>query len=326
MLEEEEMLESPAALPQQEPCTPLPCAASMEAEENAENSAVPYSERRVHARYEVDGDAVLQILSSGTRIACSVLDLSQGGCKLRTRKRFQSGLKIRVELTFKICGIALRFAGVTEWAEGQNLVGIRFVDLTSRRNEMLADVVSEVEAENAAREKKQAAAKFAQEEAARQASEPEPEPEVVEPLLEKAPDSDAEAQPPATAEGRERRAQTRQEVDTFATVFLINIGSKLRGRILDLSLGGCRIRTNERFPVGIYTRVETEFHLDGLPFRLGGVIQAIHDRHHVGIRFLDMSLRKRKQVELLIQEIQELKELRDQKMMAEPNDFIHTRP
>jgi c-di-GMP-binding flagellar brake protein YcgR len=107
---------------------------------------------------------------------------------------------------------------------------------------------------------------------------------------------------------RERRQQSRHEVDTSAIIFLVNVASRLTGRILDLSLGGCRIYTDERFPVGIYTRVETEFRLEGLPFRLGGVIQAIHDRRHVGIRFLDMSSRKREQLEQLVREIEELRE------------------
>jgi hypothetical protein len=74
-----------------------------------------------------------------------------------------------------------------------------------------------------------------------------------------------------------------------------------------LSLSGCRIRTDDRFPVGIYTRVETEFRLEGLPFRLGGVIQAIHDCNTVGIRFLDLSERKREQVLGLIGEIEQLR-------------------
>ncbi len=106
----------------------------------------------------------------------------------------------------------------------------------------------------------------------------------------------------------ERRAQSREEVDTTAVIFLINIAARLRGRILDLSLGGCRIRADERFPVGIYTRVETEFRLEGLPLRLSGVVQAIHDRRTVGIRFLDMSSRKREQVTQLIEDIREMKE------------------
>jgi hypothetical protein len=124
---------------------------------------------------------------------------------------------------------------------------------------------------------------------------------------------------PAGQPGRDRRAQSRQAVDTSAVIFLINIGSQVRGRIQDLSVGGCRIHTDERFPVGIYTRVETEFHLEGLPFRLGGVIQAIHDqgRQLVGIRFLDMSSRKREQVEQLIEEIEEI---RATKRAARPVD------
>jgi len=116
------------------------------------------------------------------------------------------------------------------------------------------------------------------------------------------------ASPPLRPAGRERRKQSREEVDTSAVIYLIKIASKLGGRILDLSLSGCRIRTDERFPVGIYTRVETEFRLEGLPFRLGGVIQSIHDQHNVGIRFLDVSNRKGEQVEQLIEEIRELKE------------------
>jgi hypothetical protein len=87
-------------------------------------------------------------------------------------------------------------------------------------------------------------------------------------------------------------------------ILLPNVDSSLHGRILDLSLTGCRIRTDERFPVGIYTRVETDFRPQGLPFRLGGVIQAIHDRNIVGIRFLDINEQKREQVSGLIGEIE----------------------
>jgi hypothetical protein len=51
--------------------------------------------------------------------------------------------------------------------------------------------------------------------------------------------------------------------------------------------------------------VETEFKVDGLPFRLAGVVQSVHDRFTVGIRFLDMSARKRDQLVHLIEEIAE---------------------
>ncbi len=101
----------------------------------------------------------------------------------------------------------------------------------------------------------------------------------------------------------ERRSHPRFSVDTRAIVYFIDVGAQISGHILDVSMGGCRIRTGDRFPVGIYRRVETEFNVDGLPFRLGGVVQAVHDRFTVGIRFLDLSPRKREQLAQLMEEI-----------------------
>ena len=128
--------------------------------------------------------------------------------------------------------------------------------------------------------------------------------DLVENSAERSSSSAANSRDASLPAKRDRRAQSRHAVDTKASILLIKIGSTLSGRIVDLSVGGCRVCCDERFPVGIYTRVETEFHLEGLPFRLGGVIQAIHDRRTVGIRFLDMSGRKREQIEHLIEEIE----------------------
>jgi hypothetical protein len=220
------------------------------------------------------------------------------------------------------------------------MVGIRFVDLPIQSRDELVRVLCELEIDLAGRATEQAAEKPAAEREAQQRWERK---QAAERLAaeSKALEERAAAQPvQVQAEGqdrnqadvhtavdepvrtaqraawqpagkppamRERRTQSRHEVDTSAVIFLINIGSRLQGRIQDLSVGGCRIRTDERFPVGIYTRVETEFRLEGLPFRLGGVIQAIHDRERrvVGIRFLDVSDRKREQVKQLIGEIEE---------------------
>lgn len=84
----------------------------------------------------------------------------------------------------------------------------------------------------------------------------------------------------------------------------------MNGRIIDLSPGGCHILTDRRFPVGVFRRVEVEFRVEGLPFRLGGVTQAIYDPFNVGIRFLDLSDRKREQLLQLIEEIEKSEERR----------------
>ncbi len=102
----------------------------------------------------------------------------------------------------------------------------------------------------------------------------------------------------------DRREHPRYDVDGNATIYLLKIASMLRGRILDISLGGCRIQALQRFPVGIYCRVEIEFSLDGIPFRLVGVTQSIHNRNTIGIRFLDMSERKREQLVQFVREIE----------------------
>lgn len=291
----------------------------MEAEDRAEGTATQYPERRRGCRYAVDEASVVLLVSHGLPMECRILDLSLEGCRIRTRDRFHGGIGVRVEVAFKVNGIAFRFSGVIRWTDGRHLAGIHFVDVAMRRREALVEVLDEVEAANAAKAAREAADRLAAEQQAeaqaqqareaveRQASEQAGIPGAVE---------------PAKPASRERRAQSRHGVDTSAVIYLIKIGSRLSGRILDLSVSGCRICTDERFPVGIYTRVETEFRLEGLPFRLGGVIQAVHDRdrHMVGIRFLDMSERKRDQVEQLIGEIEELrarKELAQAKPLGE---------
>jgi hypothetical protein len=102
---------------------------------------------------------------------------------------------------------------------------------------------------------------------------------------------------------RFRACEPRHAVDTSAIVHLINLAADVQGHIRDVSLGGCHIMVERRFPVGIFRRVEVEFRMEGLPFRLAGVTQTLYDPFNVGIRFLDISDRKREQLLQLIEEI-----------------------
>lgn len=118
---------------------------------------------------------------------------------------------------------------------------------------------------------------------------------------------------------RERRVQVRHAVNSTAQIFLVHSGTKLSGQILDLSGSGCCVRCDDPCMVGIYTRVETEFRLEGFPLRLGGVIQAVHDPRTVGIRFLDISSRKREQLEQLIAELEEVEQAEAAGRLLEPS-------
>jgi c-di-GMP-binding flagellar brake protein YcgR len=305
----------------------MPAVMVMESDEKAAELATGEDNRRTVPRHGVDEDASLLLVNHGSTFSCRIVDLSLGGCCLRTNERFKAGSMVRVEATFRVRGLAFRFSGMTSWTDSQHMVGIHFMDVPFRRREELVEALFEVAAENAAKAAREAAAKRAAEEqaAAREAAAASVTHQADEKAQRQTP-----VQIPALAivarahtlpvplpasqakpKPSNRREATREEVDTSAVILLIKIASRLQGRILDLSLGGCRIRTDERFPVGIYTRVETEFHVKGLPFRLGGVVQAIHDRHTIGIRFLDMSSRKQEEVEELIEDIREMRK-RDQ--------------
>ncbi len=301
-------------------------------------------ERRLHPRYPIDEDSTLTLINRGLPLKARIVDLSLVGCRVRTLDQFTGNVGRALEICFKVRGVAFRCRGVVRWCQGKHLLGIHFQNLIPRRQSELVEVIEELAAASAAGapdsdppaperqpvmppSRALPASPEANPKALHTALANDPplvdppspqtvpeqlQPPAAEPVRPSAavpPSARAETQPaaapaPVRPLRRERRALARHQVDTSATILLIRAGSALPGRILDLSPGGCRIRTDKRFPVGIYTRVETEFHLHCLPFRLGGVIQAIHNQNTVGIRFLDLSQRKRQQVLELIGEIQ----------------------
>lgn len=279
--------------------------------------------RRAEPRYPLDEEAVLSIVGQSPPMPGRIIDISQGGCLVQIGKSVAVRPGLPIEIYFKVRGTSFRLRGIVQWAIEGNAIGIQFANMVPRHVDALAEVLREMETTAAIRAeaaKRLAAGLEARETLKSEADnllEAAANPPKIQHLPKTesspvatppaAPSEDAKPNPAPAKSGRERRQTMRQEVDDTAQIHLVKIRSILKGRILDLSLGGCRIRTDERFPVGIYTRVEVEFHLDGLPFRLGGVIQVIHDRYHVGIRFLDLSERKREQVQDLIEEIAEMR-------------------
>jgi hypothetical protein len=262
-------------------------------------------ERREMPRCIVDAPATLVVLSQGTMMAGHMTELSPSGCRLLLPKALPHSPNAAVECTFKIRGVGFRLGGIVEWVEN-NLAGVRFNTMSSHKRDDLLEVLCEVELGKNAKPLASVASSARIPAAAAAVDSPAIETILAEAAVRNAAQNPARIQPAAQPQrGRDRRATHRCGIDTSAVIDLVKVGSRLAGQIVDLSVGGCRIRTAEKFPVGIYTRVEAEFQLHGLPFRLGGVIQAIHNPNTVGIRFLDMSQRKKDQVEELIAEIDE---------------------
>lgn len=273
--------------------------------------------RRTHSRYSVDDNATLRLIERGFSVQCRMLNICHEGSCLTAPEPLTAAKGARVELTFKVNGISFRFLGSVQWTDANGHIGISFSDMIARRRQQLAEVIAEIEAAEKAKMEKAEQESAAQQKAAHDSNEsaertPEdgqksagkPHGSLAHAPSETAADKQAETtQQPSTSN---RRAHVRLEINSIATIFLVKVGSRLKGSIVDLSEGGCRIRCDERFPVGIYTRVETEFRFESIPFLLGGVVQAIHNQREVGIRFLDMSDRKRQQLTDLVEEIRSM--------------------
>ena len=294
----------------------------MEACEKRQMLAARQLERRSDLRYSVDEDSVVLFVGHGVPQEARLVDLSQEGCRLRTTEPVLARVRLPVEVFFNVDGVSFRFRGVLQWTDGHRLIGVRFVNIIPQRMVELANIVCGMEKTAAVRAEAVnllVAEYETTERTGREAmvravnGNPRLMAEARMHLQEDAravkPVFMAEGAEPAShaSLGRERRQQSRHEVSPLVTILLVNAGSKLQGHILDLSVTGSRVRTDENFTAGIYTRVETEFQLEGLPLRLGGVIQSIYDRNTVGIRFLDLSEREREQVLGLIGEIEQLR-------------------
>jgi len=250
-------------------------------------------DRRVHPRFPVDCDATVSPLTSATRMAARLRELGLGGCLLTTERPFRPGVLVRVEVQFQLCGFAFRLVGVTVGSRGVTSFALRFVDMPARRRNELSEAIAEV-----------ASSRSAKLTPAKAPANPGLAVPVSISSAKPAKSSkNNRAEPPDSKLNTDRRSHSRHDVDTTSNLWLIKSGIAMRGRILNLSHGGCRLRTDEPFSVGIFVRVETEFYLHGLPFRLAGVSQAILDKNTIGIRFLDMSDRKRQQLTELIAEL-----------------------
>jgi hypothetical protein len=284
----------------------------MDAQEDGSIREPVGSERRAFPRYAVDCPATITLLGGVGKITGRMVDLSRGGCRLATPERMLVGILARVEVQFQLRGLAFRIVGVTAGTRTGKSFAVRFLDLPRRREEELAEVLAEV-ADLAAEppatvsrtEDLIAIAAVAVQDAVAvlpAAIIDQPAPVISIPVGSAAPSS---ASVPLASKAADRRSSSRHAIDTRANLILVKGAIRMPGQILNLSLGGCRVRTDDRFSVGIYTRVEAEFFLHGLPFRVGGVSQAILDKNTVGIRFLDMSDRRRDQLTELIAEIAE---------------------
>src|SRR5580658_7714013 len=87
--------------------------------------------------------------------------------------------------------------------------------------------------------------------------------------------------------GPERRAHPRHAVNCPVMVLPISGAVKMSGTMSDLSIGGCRIVTEQPFQPGLLVRVEVQFQPCGVAFRIVGVTTGSRQTKSFAVRFLD---------------------------------------
>lgn len=107
----------------------------------------------------------------------------------------------------------------------------------------------------------------------------------------------------------ERRRSPRLDCCGNAQLRMLNLESanavQFQGKILNLSLIGCCIETENPVPLRVADRLEVYFQLNGMPILVMGVTRAVHSQHRIGIEFLEVSPRKQEQLRFLMNELLE---------------------
>lgn len=126
-------------------------------------------------------------------------------------------------------------------------------------------------------------------------------------MSEEVPEPEKQDQVPseATKHRKERRQHRRFCCEAAATLRLIKPAIEFKGNVRDLSLTGCSIELDQRFPVGLNARVEILFQVNGLPLLIHGVSRCIHSPKLIGIEFRDVSPRRQASIGEIIAELNE---------------------
>ena len=267
---------------------------------NAANDPFPCY-RRSNRRHQLS-NAHGELIFMKSKLPCQVLDISAGGCSLRTEKPFRPGALASVEVFLPILGMVLHIGGETQWVKNDRHMGVQFTHVNSGSRyqvECLVDclrglrTVEFVKASVASRE----LALLIGEVLAVQPSDTSP----------------ANSHSAATQQAKlgydplvhcgEGRFCSLEDDEWLVVLQSPSNGVHFTGAIVDLSPAGCTVRTSEPFKGLVDEPVEVRFDLLRHHLLLSCTVRTIHDPYNLGIHFNSMSDHKRKGLQLLLEDL-----------------------
>lgn len=106
--------------------------------------------------------------------------------------------------------------------------------------------------------------------------------------------------------GEERRRHTRFQCDGEAEMRSLSSGFRAAGKVENLSLSGCLMQLRDRYWFRAGEEVEMTFCVRQLPFRVQARVREIHPGKGVGVEFTLLTERGRRQLLVLIDELDEM--------------------
>jgi hypothetical protein len=256
--------------------------------------------RRSSERHDLK-DANGDLIFGERRYPCKVLEISMGGCSVETKECFRPGVLAPVDIYLPLFGMVLQLSGTTQWMKKETQIGVRFMHASFRSKNQLGALISCITGERSAEEVRETVASPVLNLSTGDVL-------AIEPVASE-PTADAAAAfskrcgyDPAVHDGEGR--VIAQPGEDWPVVFRSpDDRFNLIGALIDLSVGGCTIRTLKAYPGEIEDHVEVEIDMQGLHVQTGGVTAAIYDPEIVGVRFKAMSRRRKEDLEQLIEEL-----------------------
>jgi 5-formaminoimidazole-4-carboxamide-1-beta-D-ribofuranosyl 5'-monophosphate synthetase len=102
------------------------------------------SEHKVLSMEVGDSPAVLHLVAEESILGGNVVDVSQDSCLVRLAGPFAVRLNAQVEVEFHLRGLPFRLPGKTKEMHGDQIVEIRFTEMSMRKRDDLSLVIHEL--------------------------------------------------------------------------------------------------------------------------------------------------------------------------------------
>jgi len=220
-------------------------------------------EKRRYPRFECKGPATIQVTADAAPTPAKIVNLSAEGCLIELQKPERLSQDTVVELTFNVNDLPFRVWGRVKAIRSSTAVGFEFPLMSDRVKDRLAILIEQL----------------------------------IEDFVTKG----------LLGGAREKRRYPRIPCSGSASVHLTSgedsVEASYPSSIVNLSMGGCLVVLHKPQKLAEDTNVELSFQVNHLPFRVRGKVRAIRSESKIGLQFLQVSERVRKQLEDLVDEL-----------------------